>query len=140
MAIEKKIRSVGTQVGHLSLAASLRRHRSVQPQGAPGRSSERVGHDVRRRGAHCARPESAALAASKPTADAESGVYVVDDSDVFLDALREVFEACPEFELVGEAHNGEIALSEVPRLAPDLVLLDVILPGYRWRRNESSTS
>lgn len=56
-------------------------------------------------------------------------VYVVDDSDVFLDALRELFAACPEYELVGEAHNGEIALSEVPRLAPDLVLLDVILPG-----------
>ena len=56
-------------------------------------------------------------------------VYVVDDSDIFLDALHEVLDACPEFELVGEAHNGEIALKEVPHLAPDLVLLDVLLPG-----------
>ena len=56
-------------------------------------------------------------------------VFVVDDSDVFLDAVREVLAACPDFELVGEAHTGEAALPAVQRLTPDVVLLDALLPG-----------
>jgi DNA-binding NarL/FixJ family response regulator len=56
-------------------------------------------------------------------------VFVVDDSNVFLDAAREVLEASPDFELIGEAHSGEAAIPAVIRLRPDLVLVDVILPG-----------
>lgn len=56
-------------------------------------------------------------------------VFVVDDSEVFLAALREVLDACPDFELVGAAQTGEAALTAVERSAPDLVLVDVILPG-----------
>jgi DNA-binding NarL/FixJ family response regulator len=56
-------------------------------------------------------------------------VFVVDDSDVFLDAVREVVRACAEFELIGEAHTGEAAIPAVRRMKPDLVLVDVILPG-----------
>src|SRR3954454_7413154 len=56
-------------------------------------------------------------------------VFVVDDSDVFLDAVREVVNACAEFELIGEAHTGEAAIPAVRRMRPDLVLIDVILPG-----------
>jgi DNA-binding NarL/FixJ family response regulator len=56
-------------------------------------------------------------------------VFVVDDSDVFLDAVREVLEACPDFELVGQAHTGEAAIAALSRMAPDLVLVDVQLPG-----------
>ncbi len=56
-------------------------------------------------------------------------IFVVDDSDVFQEALREVLEACPDFELVGTAHTGGAALPAAERAAPDLVLVDVILPG-----------
>ena len=56
-------------------------------------------------------------------------VLAVDDSTVFVDALSEVFEACPDFELVGAARTGEAALEAAPILAPDLVLMDVLLPG-----------
>jgi DNA-binding NarL/FixJ family response regulator len=56
-------------------------------------------------------------------------VYVVDDSDVFLDAVREVLDACPDFELVGESHTGEAGIAAVQRDAPDMVLVDVELPG-----------
>ena len=56
-------------------------------------------------------------------------VFVVDDSDVFLDALREVLDACPEFELVGASRTGEAAIPAVQREEPDLVLVDIELPG-----------
>jgi DNA-binding NarL/FixJ family response regulator len=56
-------------------------------------------------------------------------VFAVDDSEVFLDALREVLAACPEFELIGEASSAEAALPAVKLLAPDVVLIDVTLPG-----------
>ena len=56
-------------------------------------------------------------------------VYVVDDSDVFVDAVREVLDACTEFELVGSAHTGEAALRCAPEAHPDVVLIDVALPG-----------
>ena len=56
-------------------------------------------------------------------------VFVVDDSDVFLDAVREVLDACPDFELVGTVHTGEAAVTAVKSTAPDLVLVDVQLPG-----------
>jgi two-component system, NarL family, invasion response regulator UvrY len=56
-------------------------------------------------------------------------VFVVDDSDVFLDAVRDVLDACPDFELVGESHSGEGALSALQGTTPDLVLIDVQLPG-----------
>ena len=56
-------------------------------------------------------------------------VFVVDDSDVFLDAVREVLDACPDFELVGESRTGEAAILAVQREEPDLVLIDLELPG-----------
>jgi DNA-binding NarL/FixJ family response regulator len=56
-------------------------------------------------------------------------VFVVDDSEVFLDAVREVLDACPDFELIGAAHTGEAALAALANVTPDLVLVDVVLPG-----------
>lgn len=56
-------------------------------------------------------------------------VLAVDDSAVFTDALSEVLEACPDFELVGSARTGEAAVQVASSLAPDLVLIDVLLPG-----------
>jgi len=57
------------------------------------------------------------------------GVLVVDDQQVFRDVAREVIEATPPFELLGEASSGEQALSVVEALRPALVLLDVRMPG-----------
>ena len=56
-------------------------------------------------------------------------VFVVDDSDVFVDAVREVLKVCSEFELVGSTHTGEAALIRAPATRPDVVLVDVGLPG-----------
>jgi DNA-binding NarL/FixJ family response regulator len=57
------------------------------------------------------------------------GVLVVDDQAVFRQVAREVIEATSEFVLVGEASSGRHAVDAVSELEPDLILLDVRMPG-----------
>ena len=57
------------------------------------------------------------------------GVVVVDDQQVFRQVAREVIASTPGFEMIGEAPSGEEALAAVSDLHPDLVLLDVRMPG-----------
>ena len=56
-------------------------------------------------------------------------VMTVDDQAVFRRAAKEVIEATAGFEHVGEASCGEDALALVDELGPDLVLVDVRMPG-----------
>jgi DNA-binding NarL/FixJ family response regulator len=55
-------------------------------------------------------------------------VLIVDDHAGFRAAARLVLEA-ETYDVVGEAPDGETALSAARALAPDLVLLDIQLPG-----------
>jgi DNA-binding NarL/FixJ family response regulator len=57
------------------------------------------------------------------------GVLVVDDQLVFRQVAHEVIDATEEFEMLGEAVSGAHALVAVAELHPDLVLLDVRMPG-----------
>ena len=54
---------------------------------------------------------------------------IVDDSQAFLKAARSLLATIEEVEVVGAATSGEEALREVAHLAPDLVLMDVMMPG-----------
>ena len=56
-------------------------------------------------------------------------VLTVDDQAVFRGVARDVIDATPGFESVGEAASGDEALKAVNRLDPQLVLLDVRMPG-----------
>jgi DNA-binding NarL/FixJ family response regulator len=56
-------------------------------------------------------------------------VLTVDDQALFRGIAREVIDATPGFEVAGEAATGEEALAAVETLAPQLVLLDVRMPG-----------
>jgi two-component system, NarL family, invasion response regulator UvrY len=56
-------------------------------------------------------------------------VMTVDDSAAFRAAAREVVEATTGFEHLGDARSGEEALALAKTLAPDLVLVDVRMPG-----------
>jgi DNA-binding NarL/FixJ family response regulator len=56
-------------------------------------------------------------------------VLVVDDQAPFRRAMRSVVEETDGFEVVGEVESGEDSLEAAARLSPDLVLMDVNLPG-----------
>jgi DNA-binding NarL/FixJ family response regulator len=56
-------------------------------------------------------------------------VLIVDDQATFRSAARLVVELSDGFEVVGEAETGEDAVGMVAALEPDLVLMDVNLPG-----------
>ena len=57
------------------------------------------------------------------------GVMVVDDHAVFRRAARAVIHATAGFEPVGDAASGVEALRAADELRPDLVLMDVHMPG-----------
>jgi two-component system, NarL family, invasion response regulator UvrY len=57
------------------------------------------------------------------------GVLVVDDQLVFRQVAHEVIDATENFEMLGEAASGAHALVALTELSPDLVLLDVRMPG-----------
>jgi DNA-binding NarL/FixJ family response regulator len=56
-------------------------------------------------------------------------VLIVDDQEPFRMAARLVVEATDGFEVVGEAETGEDSVEMARDLKPDLVLMDVNLPG-----------
>jgi DNA-binding NarL/FixJ family response regulator len=56
-------------------------------------------------------------------------VLIVDDQEPFRLAARMVVEATDGFEVVGESETGEASVEAAGRLDPDLVLMDVNLPG-----------
>jgi two-component system, NarL family, invasion response regulator UvrY len=56
-------------------------------------------------------------------------VLGVDDQAIFLEVAREVVTATPGFQWVGGVASADAALDAVVELAPDLVLLDVRMPG-----------
>ncbi|MCZ1010508.1 response regulator transcription factor [Streptomyces lydicus] len=56
-------------------------------------------------------------------------VVIADDQEVVRMGFRTVLESLPDIEVVAEATDGEAALAAVERLRPDVLLLDIRMPG-----------
>lgn len=65
---------------------------------------------------------------SPPLQNAPIRLFVVEDQTKILRAQLKLFEAYPELCIVGTALSGEAALEEIPKLLPDVILLDLGLP------------
>jgi DNA-binding NarL/FixJ family response regulator len=55
-------------------------------------------------------------------------VLLVDDHQIMLEGLRAMLAGEPDFEVVGEANNGRIAVELARRTAPEVVVMDVGMP------------
>lgn len=56
-------------------------------------------------------------------------VLVCDDQAVVTDGLEMILQADPEIEVVGLAHDGAQTLELIPDVKPDLILMDLQMPG-----------
>lgn len=56
-------------------------------------------------------------------------ILIVDDSPSFRKGIRALLSIQSDMEVIGEASDGSIAMEMVPRLKPELVLLDECMPG-----------
>ncbi|MDD5094434.1 MAG: response regulator transcription factor [Dehalococcoidia bacterium] len=56
-------------------------------------------------------------------------ILIVDDHKMMRDGIREILQRQPDFEIVGEASNGEEAIKFANDLLPDVVIMDVGMPG-----------
>ncbi|MBI5960270.1 MAG: response regulator transcription factor [Chloroflexi bacterium] len=56
-------------------------------------------------------------------------VLIVDDQIVVCEGLRAILSTAPNIEVVGTAHDGQQALNLIPTAKPDLVLMDLKMPG-----------
>ena len=58
-------------------------------------------------------------------------VVIVDDDEGIRSSLSALIKRAPGFTLTGEFANGETAVKEIPKLLPDVVLMDINLPGMK---------
>jgi DNA-binding NarL/FixJ family response regulator len=56
-------------------------------------------------------------------------VLIVDDHPITRNGLRSALSTSDEVEIVGEASSGEEAIAQVGKLAPDVVFMDIRMPG-----------
>lgn len=55
-------------------------------------------------------------------------VLIVDDSQLVREILKDIFQADPEINVIGEAVNGLEAIEKTRRLKPDLITMDIQMP------------
>ena len=56
-------------------------------------------------------------------------VFIVDDSKIVCKGLQQILINIADVEIVGQAHNAKDAIKSISELKPDVVILDIRLPG-----------
>ncbi len=57
-------------------------------------------------------------------------ILIVDDHDVMRGGLRSLLESRPGWEVCGEAANSTDAIKQAKALRPDVIVLDINMPGF----------
>lgn len=63
-----------------------------------------------------------------PMSEQPIRVLVVDDHPIVIGGTRALLEEVEDIEVIGEAHNGAMAVEENKKLKPDVILMDLIMP------------
>lgn len=56
-------------------------------------------------------------------------VLIADDHPLFRDGLRTLLESVPDMQVIGEAATGDEVLAQATTLQPDVILMDIKMPG-----------
>ncbi|HTE89570.1 MAG TPA: response regulator transcription factor [Terriglobales bacterium] len=59
----------------------------------------------------------------------ETRIMIVDDSPLVRQRLRDLLQQHPDWEVCGEAANGQDAITRAAELSPDVIVLDFLMPG-----------
>jgi len=55
-------------------------------------------------------------------------ILIADDHDIVRQGIRRVLEVKPDWEICGEAANGQEAVRMAQELSPDVIIMDVTMP------------
>jgi DNA-binding NarL/FixJ family response regulator len=57
------------------------------------------------------------------------GVFLVDDHEIFRNGLKQLINSEADMEVTGEASSGEDALQQLATIQPDVIIMDIRMPG-----------
>lgn len=59
----------------------------------------------------------------------KTGVFLVDDHEIFRNGLKQLINSEADMEVTGEASSGEDAIQQLSAIQPDVIIMDIRMPG-----------
>src|SRR2546425_3910123 len=63
----------------------------------------------------------------------QTTILLADDHQLVREGFKAVLENQPDFRVIGEAGDGLEATRRAEQLQPDIVVMDLMMPGLNWR-------
>ena len=71
--------------------------------------------------------------------DNKTRILLAEDHKTVREGIKLLVNAQPDMEVVGEAGDGEAAIKAVKELQPDMVIMDISMPGDEWAKGHQKT-